>query len=114
VAAACAEGETLLRGAEELRVKESDRIQVMADGLQALGVDAEALPDGMRIRGGGGIGGGQVDSHGDHRIAMSFAMAGLRASGPITIRDCANVRTSFPNFPELARGAGLSLELVDD
>jgi len=110
VAAACASGETVLHGAEELRVKESDRIQVMADGLQALGIRAEALPDGMRIQG-GRIGAGRVDSHGDHRIAMSFAMAALRADGPIEIDDCANVRTSFPNFPELASGAGLSLEV---
>ncbi len=110
VAAACAEGETLLTGAEELRVKESDRIQVMADGLIALGVDAVPTPDGMRIQG-GTIGGGEVQSHGDHRIAMSFAMAALRASGPITIHDCANVNTSFPGFVELAAGAGLGIAL---
>ena len=109
VAAACAEGETLLRGAEELRVKESDRIQVMADGLAALGVEVEAFPDGLRIRG-GGLTGGTVDSHGDHRVAMSFAMAALRASGPVQIRDCANVGTSFPGFAELARRLGLGLE----
>jgi 3-phosphoshikimate 1-carboxyvinyltransferase len=108
VAAACAEGETVLTGAEELRVKESDRIQVMADGLVALGVDARATPDGMVIRG-GRIGGGQVDSHGDHRIAMSFAMAALVASGPITITDCANVNTSFPGFVALANRTGLAL-----
>ena len=108
VAAACAAGETRLRGAEELRVKESDRIQVMADGLAALGVEVETFDDGIRIIG-GPIGGGEVHSHGDHRIAMSFAMAGLRASGPITIHDCANVATSFPGFAELAAGAGLKL-----
>ena len=112
VAAACAEGETLLTGAEELRVKESDRIQVMADGLQALGVEAEPTPDGIRIRG-GAIGGGEVDSHGDHRIAMSFAMAALRAEGPIRIRDCANVNTSFPDFVGLASGVGLQLSRED-
>jgi 3-phosphoshikimate 1-carboxyvinyltransferase len=106
VAAACAEGETLLTGAEELRVKESDRIQVMADGLLALGVDAEPTPDGIRIRG-GRLGGGRVDSHGDHRIAMSFAMAALRANGEIRIDDCANVNTSFPGFVDLAASAGL-------
>ncbi|WP_127477082.1 3-phosphoshikimate 1-carboxyvinyltransferase [Sulfurivermis fontis] len=109
VAAACAEGETVLTGAEELRVKESDRIQVMADGLVALGVDARPTPDGMIIRG-GRIGSGQVDSHGDHRIAMSFAMAALVASGPITITDCANVNTSFPGFVALANRAGLTLQ----
>jgi 3-phosphoshikimate 1-carboxyvinyltransferase len=113
VAAACAEGETRLGGAQELRVKESDRIQVMADGLQALGVAAEPTPDGMVIRppAGGGFRGGRVVGHGDHRIAMSFAMAALRAAGPVTIEDCANVDTSFPGFAELARGAGLALEV---
>ena len=110
VAAACAEGETVLTGAGELRVKESDRIQVMADGLAALGVDCAVQPDGIRIQGGGGFAGGEVDSHGDHRIAMSFAMAGLRAREPVRIRDCANVGTSFPGFVELARRAGLQLE----
>ncbi len=108
VAAACAEGQTVLRGAEELRVKESDRIQVMADGLKILGADAQPTPDGMVIRG-GSLGGGCVESHGDHRIAMSFAMAALRATGPITIRDCANVNTSFPGFVQLARQAGLKI-----
>jgi len=108
VAAACAEGRTVLTGAEELRVKESDRIQVMADGLQALGVDAQATADGMVIQG-GAIGGGQVDSCGDHRIAMSFAMAALRATGDIAIDDCDNVNTSFPDFVGLASTAGLSL-----
>ncbi|TQV65045.1 MAG: 3-phosphoshikimate 1-carboxyvinyltransferase [Halothiobacillaceae bacterium] len=108
IAAACAEGRTVLTGAEELRVKESDRIQVMADGLVALGVDARPTPDGMVIRG-GAIHGGTVHSHGDHRIAMSFAMAGLRATGAIRIEDCENVNTSFPGFEQLAHGAGLSI-----
>ncbi|MDS4070988.1 MAG: 3-phosphoshikimate 1-carboxyvinyltransferase [Candidatus Competibacter sp.] len=108
VAAACAEGETVLAGAEELRVKESDRIQVMADGLTALDIAARPTPDGIVIRG-GALSGGMVDSHGDHRIAMSFAMAALRAGGPISIRDCANVNTSFPGFATLARNAGLSV-----
>ena len=110
VAAACAEGETVLTGAEELRVKESDRIQVMADGLQTLGVDARPTPDGMIIQG-GQIHGGEVDSHGDHRIAMSFAMAALRSDGDIHIRDCANVNTSFPAFDRIAGDAGLKLEV---
>jgi 3-phosphoshikimate 1-carboxyvinyltransferase len=113
VAAACAEGETVLTGAEELRVKESDRIQVMADGLQALGVDARPTPDGIVIRG-GRIGGGRVNSHGDHRIAMAFAMAALRADGEILIDDCANVNTSFPGFVELARASGLVIEVNGD
>ncbi|WP_375162926.1 bifunctional prephenate dehydrogenase/3-phosphoshikimate 1-carboxyvinyltransferase [Pseudomonas sp. LS44] len=106
VAAACAEGRTVLRGAEELRVKESDRIQVMADGLQALGVKAEPTPDGIIIDG-GAIGGGEVWSHGDHRIAMSFSVASLRATAPIRIHDCANVATSFPNFLGLASNVGI-------
>ncbi len=108
VAAACAEGETVLTGAAELRVKESDRIQVMANGLQTLGVTAEPRPDGIRIVG-GCIGGGTVDSHGDHRIAMSFAMAALRAKAEIHIIDCANVNTSFPEFVDLAAGTGLGI-----
>jgi 3-phosphoshikimate 1-carboxyvinyltransferase len=108
IAAACAEGETLVTGAEELRVKESDRIAVMARGLDAVGVRNEVLPDGLRIEG-GPIGGGAVDSHGDHRIAMSFAIASLRAAAPIEIRDVANVATSFPGFVGLARSTGLKL-----
>jgi 3-phosphoshikimate 1-carboxyvinyltransferase len=112
IAAACAQGETLVTGAEELRVKESDRIGVMAEGLRALGVECEALPDGMRIQGqphGPALNGGRIDSHGDHRIAMSFAMASLRARGPIEILDVANVATSFPGFLTTACAAGLRL-----
>jgi len=109
VAAACALGETVVSGAEELRVKESDRIQVMADGLQALGVDANATADGMIIQG-GSIDGGSVHSHDDHHIAMAFSMAALRASGTITIDDCENVNTSFPDFVGLAFNAGLSIQ----
>jgi 3-phosphoshikimate 1-carboxyvinyltransferase len=108
VAAACAEGETVLTGAGELRVKESDRIQVMTDGLNAIGVDARPTPDGMIIRG-GGIRGGEVQSHGDHRIAMAFAMAALRARDEIRIQECANVNTSFPDFVGLSREAGLNI-----
>ena len=113
IAAACAQGETVLTGAEELRVKESDRIQVMADGLAALGVDARPTPDGIVIQGGGAIAGGRVDSHGDHRIAMAFTMAALRADGDIQIDDCANVNTSFPRFVELAAAAGCRVALHD-
>lgn len=112
IAAACAEGQTRLTGAEELRVKESDRIQVMADGLQALGVDAQPTADGMIIQG-GAIGGGEVISHGDHRIAMSFSIAGLRANAPITVHDCENVNTSFPGFKDLAKNLGLDLACED-
>jgi cytidylate kinase (EC 2.7.4.14) len=92
VAAACAEGRTVLRGAEELRVKESDRIQVMADGLITLGIKCEPTPDGIIIDG-GQLGGGEVHGHGDHRIAMAFSVASLRANAPIRIHDCANVAT---------------------
>ncbi|MGH8380600.1 bifunctional prephenate dehydrogenase/3-phosphoshikimate 1-carboxyvinyltransferase [Pseudomonas sp.] len=106
VAAACAEGRTVLRGAEELRVKESDRIQVMADGLLSLGVKCEPTADGIIIDG-GPIGGGEVHGHGDHRIAMAFSVASLRASAPIRIHDCANVATSFPNFLALCAEVGI-------
>ena len=108
IAAAVAKGRTIVRGAAELRVKESDRIATMAAGMRALGVSIEETPDGAIIDG-GAIGGGTVDSHGDHRIAMSFAAAGLAAQGAITIRDCSNVATSFPGFVELANGCGFAL-----
>jgi 3-phosphoshikimate 1-carboxyvinyltransferase len=108
VAAACAEGRTVLRGAGELRVKESDRIQVMADGLAALGIRAEPAPDGIAIEG-GRLGGGTVDSHGDHRVAMSFAVAALRAAGTVRVEDCENVNTSFPGFAGVVKGLGLDV-----
>jgi len=113
IAAACAQGETIVTGAEELRVKESDRIAVMAEGLKAMGVECEVLPDGIRIQGRPQpqvFSGGTVDSHGDHRIAMSFAVASLRAKTPIRILDVANVSTSFPDFPGVARTAGLDVQ----
>jgi len=112
VAAACAAGETRLTGAEELRVKESDRIQVMADGLTALGIDAEPRPDGIVIRG-GALRGGHVRARGDHRIAMAFAMAALAASDEILIDDCTEVDTSFPGFVDMARDAGLAIQVED-
>lgn len=108
IAAACAAGTTVLTGARELRVKESDRITVMAEGLKRLGVVVQETEDGIIIKG-GSINGGEVDSHDDHRIAMAFSIAGLRAQGPITIRDCRNVSTSFPNFVALAQQAGLDI-----
>jgi 3-phosphoshikimate 1-carboxyvinyltransferase len=110
IAAACAEGETILTGAEELRVKESDRIQVMADGLQSMGVVAEPTADGIRIEGRQKLGGGEIDSHGDHRIAMAFSIASLRTYAELVIRDCENVNTSFPGFVDLASQAGLRIE----
>jgi 3-phosphoshikimate 1-carboxyvinyltransferase len=112
VAAACASGETVVTGAEELRVKESDRIAAMSAGLNSLGVTHSVLPDGMRIEGRGegpAFSGGEVDSFGDHRIAMSFAVASLRAAKSISIRDVANVATSFPGFVGLARSVGLDI-----
>jgi 3-phosphoshikimate 1-carboxyvinyltransferase len=109
VAAACAEGLTVLTGAEELRVKESDRIQSMADGLVTLGIDAQSTPDGIRING-GQLGSGEVHSHDDHRIAMAFTIAALRAKGEILVHDCNNVATSFPNFIDLARQVGIDLQ----
>ena len=108
IAAAAAEGRTTVSGAAELRVKESDRLAVMAAGLAALGIECQLLADGLRIQG-GRMSGGRIDSHGDHRIAMAFAVASLIASAPIEIADVANVATSFPDFPRLARAAGLDL-----
>lgn len=109
VAAACAEGVSAIRGAEELRVKESDRIAVMAAGLRALGAHVEETPDGAVIDG-GTLHGGTVESQGDHRCAMAFAVGGAVAGSSVTIRDCANVATSFPGFLELANGCGLAVQ----
>lgn len=111
VAAALAAGETVVRGAEELRHKESDRIHVMADGLRALGIEVEELADGARIQG-GRLQGGTIDCGGDHRVAMSFAIGGSRATGPVTILNTANVATSFPGFVSLARSIGLDIRVV--
>ena len=109
VAAACAEGETRVTGASELRVKESDRIDAMGTGLELLGIEAEPTDDGMRIKG-GRMRGGRVDSRGDHRIAMAFSMAALAAEETVVIEDCANVNTSFPGFAPLAASAGLDVK----
>lgn len=108
VAAACAQGDTVVRGAAELRVKESDRIATMAAGLRALGIEVDETPDGATIHG-GALRGGAVESHGDHRIAMAFAIAAQCADGEVRIGDVANVATSFPGFDALARGAGFGL-----
>jgi 3-phosphoshikimate 1-carboxyvinyltransferase len=115
IAAACAQGETVITGAEELRVKESDRIAAMSHGLETLGVAHEVLSDGLRIQGrpeGPAFGGGEIDSHGDHRVAMSFGVASLRAVKPILIRNVANVATSFPGFVGMARSVGLDITEV--
>ena len=110
VAAACASGETILSGAQELRVKESDRIAAMAKGLTDIGIDVTETPDGMRIQG-GKIKGGVVDSHGDHRIAMAFAIAALQSDSEIHVDDCDNVATSFPDFQPLADSCGLGISV---
>lgn len=108
VAAAGAQGPTVVRGAAELRVKESDRLGTMAAGLRSLGLQVDETADGATIHP-GPLQGGRIDSHGDHRIAMSFAIAGQRSQAPIRIDDVANVATSFPGFDALARGAGFGL-----
>lgn len=112
IAAAAASGRSVIRGAAELRVKESDRIATMAAGLRALGVGIKETPDGAII-GGGAIGAGTVESFTDHRIAMSFAVAGLVATGPVRINDCRHVATSFPGFLRLANACGFALQDAD-
>lgn len=109
VAAAVAEGKTLVRGAAELRVKESDRLATMSTALRALGAHIDETPDGATIHGGTQLGGGHVHAHGDHRIAMSAAIAGQVASSPVRIDDCDNVATSFPGFVDLASRIGMRL-----
>jgi 3-phosphoshikimate 1-carboxyvinyltransferase len=112
IAAACAKGRTVLRGAEELRVKESDRIAAMAEGLTTLGIHNEVLEDGIIIDG-GTIGSGVIHTYHDHRIAMAFAIAALRSAGDITVLDCDHVATSFPGFDTLAKGLGLRVTAVE-
>ena len=113
IAAAAATGETIVSGADELRKKETDRIAVMAQGLKTVGIEVEERPDGARIVG-GRLRGGTVDSRGDHRIAMSFAVASLCASEPIEILNTAEVATSFPNFLDVARAVGLQVSASGD
>jgi len=110
VAAVLAKGETRISGAAELRVKESDRIAVMSEALRKLGADIAETPDGAIING-GNLHGGETDSHGDHRIAMSLAVAGQMATGPVLINDCDNVATSFPDFMGLSKSVGFGLNL---
>ena len=110
IAASCAEGETILTGAKELRVKESDRIQVMADGLASLGINNEVLEDGIRISGGEfKKQTNSIRSHHDHRISMAFAIASVRSKFDIEIEGVDNVKTSFPNFIELANSIGMKI-----
>lgn len=111
IAAACADGTTVLRGAEELRVKESDRIASMAAGLDQLGVSTEILDDGIVIQG-GPIKGGEIETFMDHRIAMAFSVAALRASEPIRVKQTDHVATSFPGFARLAADLGLQIRIV--
>ena len=111
IAAAFAQGKTILTGAEELRVKESDRIQVMADGLRLCGVKAEPMPDGIVIQG-GDFNGGQIESHDDHRIAMAFSVAALCAKKTMVINHCSTVDTSFPGFVKLARSVGFKIKAI--
>ena len=109
VAAAYAKGTTRISGAEELRVKETDRIAAMVDGLTRVGVKVKATKDGAVIEGGKGVKGGIVDSYQDHRIAMSFAVAACAAEKPVHVQRCANVATSFPNFMECASSLGMEI-----
>lgn len=109
VAAAAAEGQTVVSGAAELRVKESDRLAAMATGLRALGMQVDETEDGATLHGGVRLGSGTIESHGDHRIAMAFAIAGQISDGEVRINDIANVATSFPGFDGLARSAGFNL-----
>ena len=113
IAAACAQGTTRLVGASELRHKESDRIDAMAEGLRTLGVSVSTSADSIQIAGDPtGLRGGVIESHGDHRIAMAFAMAGLRATSPVTLHQCDAIRTSFPGFVETSSLAGLPITKV--
>lgn len=113
VAAACAQGRTQVRGAAELRVKESDRIQAMCDALQALGARVQPLADGAIIDG-GALDGGRVDSCGDHRVAMSLAVAALRCRAPVTVGDVENVDTSFPRFAGVLGALGPGIRRIRD
>lgn len=114
IAAAFADGKTIIRDASELRVKESDRLKAVSDGFETLGVKHQNFEDGMTIMGNPHTLQPEepifIESHGDHRIAMSFLIAGLRCSQSITVKDCKNIFTSFPNFIELISSIGYKLE----
>jgi 3-phosphoshikimate 1-carboxyvinyltransferase len=110
IAASCAQGETILTGAKELRVKESDRIQVMADGLKSLSIENEVLEDGIKISGGEfKEQSSLIKSHHDHRISMAFAIASVKSKYKIEIDGVDNVKTSFPNFVDLANSIGMNI-----
>jgi 3-phosphoshikimate 1-carboxyvinyltransferase len=110
IAAAVAKGKTVLKNAAELRIKESDRIQVMAAGLHACGIQVETLEDGLVIHG-GKLKGGNINAEGDHRVAMAFTMASLAASEKIHISDTRNISTSFPEFVKYACSSGIQIEI---
>ena len=112
VAAALAEGITVVKDAKELRTKESDRLQAMADSLNAFGIKNELSKDGIVIHGIGSEGtlnSAEIDSYGDHRIAMASAIGSLRSDGVVKILDCINVNTSFPNFIDVCREVGIDI-----
>jgi 3-phosphoshikimate 1-carboxyvinyltransferase len=111
IAAACAQDPTIVRGAAELRVKESDRLAAMSNGLRTLGLQIDETQDGATIHP-GPMHAGSIDSHGDHRIAMAFAIAAQRSTGEIRVGDVANVATSFPGFDTLATGVGFGLRVA--
>jgi len=112
IAAACARGQTVLSNAQELRVKESDRIEAIAEGLVRLGIEVKTKADGMTVTG-GTLQGGEINSFGDHRIAMAFTVAGLRATSPVRVLDCVNVNTSFPDFAGVCRRVGMDIEVLN-
>ncbi len=115
VIAAFAKGETRITGAAELRVKESDRITLMVEGLRACGVDAQELPDGLVVRGNGQRsvrGGAAIRTHGDHRVAMSFLVLGMAAREPVVVDDAEMIATSFPNFADFMRSLGADITEV--
>jgi 3-phosphoshikimate 1-carboxyvinyltransferase len=113
VAAAFADGETVMQGLEELRVKESDRLSAITRGLEANGVTVKETPDGLTVTGSGAVaGGGTVLTHLDHRIAMAFLTLGLATRAPVTVDDAAMIATSFPNYQDLMRGLGADLAAV--
>jgi 3-phosphoshikimate 1-carboxyvinyltransferase len=114
VAAAFAEGDTVMKGLEELRVKESDRLSAIARGLEANGVGFSETADGLTVKGrGDAAGGGTVATHMDHRIAMAFLILGLAAREPVTVDDTAMIATSFPSFQTLMRGLGADFVSTD-
>jgi 3-phosphoshikimate 1-carboxyvinyltransferase len=111
VAAACAHGQTIVRNAEELRTKETDRISALVEELGKIGIDAGETPDGFVIRGGQPVRGGRVHPHGDHRLAMSLAVAGLIAENPVTVMDAQLIAESFPAFTDILAHLGADIVL---